>query len=163
MNDIAEILIALVNRLIDAMTSFSNEIGADNGDALNTLYTEHGLSAAPTDAEFGALSTRDNISYRAAEKVIEDRAIDMNSLYEDVLAIDSGSGAFGTANAVKAWATANMGLVGEDIASNIDVFLALRSKLAPLISSAEMKSHADAVRGFRDELDTQREAGNIKT
>ena len=158
MNDIAEALIKSVNRLLDAMTSYSNEIGADNGDALNALYVEHGLSAAPTEAEFNGLSTKDKILYRAQEKVIEDRAIAMNDIFEDILAIND----FGTSGAVKEWAIDNMGSVGAAIASNIDAFLAIRSKFAPLIASAEMKNHADIVREFTVELDKQRQLGNIK-
>jgi hypothetical protein len=166
MDVIAGKILNAINEMVAEMTRFNNQIGPSNpdGDGLNKLYIKYGVDPDPSEAKFNTLDTKSKILYRAEEKVIEDWAISINDLYEKLFDIDTGSGPFSDIDAVKAWITdSKLGDLGARMISNIDVFLALRVELARLISDAEMVNHANAIKAFSDELETQRKAGNIKT
>lgn len=161
-SDIAEDILKSNNRLVDAITSFNNEIGPDNGNDLAELYTAYGLSKPPKQPEFTAMSTKDRIAYRKAERAFELRAVQMNDIHDELVAINSGSGDFGNIAAVISWAQDNMGDVGADVASNLTAWLAIRVKLAAFIAPAMLVEHAVAVNAFTTEIATQVSEDNIR-
>ena len=150
------------NILVAMLTAFNNEIGPDNGDDLGELYTQYGLSNPPTQAEFTAMGIRNRIAYRKAERVFEMRAVAMEDVHDLLIAIDPGTGPFGDLDAAAAWAVAKMGDVGADVASNIDAFKTIRSKLAVFIDPAMLTAHAVAVQGFTKILADQISGGHIE-
>ena len=163
MSTTSEAIDRAVNALVAMLTAFNNEIGPDNGNNLGELYTQYGLSNPPTQDEFTAMDLRDRIAYRKAERVFEMRAVAMEDVHDLLVAIDPGTGPFGNLDAAAAWAIANMGDVGADVASNLDAFKTIRSKLAVFIAPAMLKGHSDAVHSFTAELATQISEGQIKS
>ncbi len=161
MSTTSEAIDRAVNTLVAMLTAFNNEIGPDNGNDLGELYTQYGLSNPPTQAEFTAMGLRDRIAYRKAERVFEMRAVAMEDVHDLLVAIDPGTGPLGNLDAVKAWAIANMGDVGTDVASNLGAFKAIRAKLAVFIDPAMLAAHAAAVEGFTKELAAQVSGGHI--
>ena len=165
MSIIAEKIIKANNKLVAAITSFNSEIGPLNGNDLGELYETYELSSPPTESEFNLMPTKDRISYRKAERKFELRVVEMNDIHDELIAIDSGSGAFGTIAAVKTWAKTNMGEVGADVASNLTAWIAIRAKLKVFIEPSMLASHAVAVKEITTEINFQvdNKDGNIKT
>lgn len=159
----AEAILKAVNILVDLFTAFNNEIGPDNGNGLEKLYEQYKLSNPPTQADFTIMDLRDRIDYHKAEDIFRVRAIIIEDIHDALITINPDTGIFGNLDAVGAWATANMGDTGIDIASNLNAFKTIRSKLAVFIAPTMLKGHSDAVHGFTKELATQISEGHIKS
>jgi len=160
----AEEILTAKNNMVAQITSFNNTIGPDSpdGNLLGKLYDAYNLSNPPTQQEFNTMNTRDKIAYRKSERAFEMLAVNMNDIHEVLVAIDPGGGAFVTIDAVKTWATNNMGDVGADVATTLTAWTAIRLKLAPLVSADMLFDHSALVKAFMDSIKEQVDAGNIK-
>lgn len=140
------------------LTSFNNEMGEDGSErGIRALFFKYGLSNPPKEVELDALLVLDKIKYQAELQSIKERALQIEVLYREIVDINPGTGVFNSITAVKAWVVVNMGidgeltLLGSNITKNCDVLFAVRVKLSPMVETAMLKTHSDALIAFRDE------------
>ena len=139
-------------KLKNLLTSFNNEFGeAGSARGLKVLYDKYAFSNPPTSVEYDVKVPKAKSDFLLELRAIEDRALaGLETIHDELIKINPGSGAFGSLSAVKAWATNNMGLVGVEAAKDCDVLAAVRATLAPFISTAMLEAHSDAITAFRD-------------
>ena len=143
-------------RLQDLLTSFNNEYGEDgSARGLKAIFDKYGLSNPPTTGEYNAMSVKSKVDCLFELRVIEDRALAIEAVHDELVSIDPGTGAFGDLATVKAWALANMGLAGAEAGKDCDVLTTVRATLAPFISTPMLEAHSDAITAFRDENTVQ--------
>jgi len=146
-------------KLKGILTSFNTEFGELGSpleaQRLRKLYDKYGLSNPPKSGEYDVMEKGMLANLLFELRSIEDRALAIEAVHDELIAIDPGSGAFGSLANVKTWAVANMGLVGIEADKDCDVLTAVRATLAPFISTAMLKAHTDAITAFRDESTAQ--------
>jgi len=154
--NISNAITTATKKLQALLTSFNNEFGEDgSARGLKALYDKYGLSNPPTTAEYDGMGIKSKVDYLFELRAIEDRALAIEAVHDELVNIDPGSGAFGDLADVKTWAGDNMGLVGIEAAKDCDVLTAVRTTLSPFISTAMLDAHSDAITAFRDENTNQ--------
>ena len=138
------------------LTSFNNEYGEDgSARRLKALYDRYNLDNPPKLAQYNNMLLLEKVIYYPELKDIEDRALAVEALYEELITINPGSGEFGTLTAVKTWAINNIGLAGVEVEKDCNVLAAIRVTLIPFVQGAMLLAHSDAITAFRDKVTEQ--------
>ena len=138
------------------LTSFNNEFGEDGSTrGLKVLYDKYSLSNPPTTAEYNTMGVKAKVDYIFELRSIEDRALVIEDVYDELVTINPGSGAFGSLANVKIWAITNMGDVGIEASKDCDVLAIIRATLSPFITTVMLETQSDIITAFRNEVTTQ--------